>query len=61
MSDIKDRMQRIIQEQPDDSSYEEILRELAFHHMIEKGLRDSEQGRTITQEALRQKIKQWRK
>ncbi len=58
MSDIKDRMHQIIRDQPDDRSYEEILRELAFHHMIEKGLQDSEQGRTISQDELRRRIGQ---
>lgn len=38
MSSIKDRMTEIIQEQPEDATYEEILRELAFHKMVERGL-----------------------
>jgi hypothetical protein len=44
----KERMIEIIQEQPDDSSYDEILRELAFARMIDRGLADSDAGRTIT-------------
>jgi hypothetical protein len=31
MSTIKEELTRLIQEQPDDSSREEIVRELAFH------------------------------
>jgi len=30
MSSVKEEMTRIIQEQPDDSSFDEILRELAL-------------------------------
>jgi len=40
MLSIKARMSEIIQEQPDDASYEEIIRELAFEHMVERGLDD---------------------
>jgi len=37
-------MTKIIQEQPEDASYEEILRELAFERMVERGLEDSRKG-----------------
>ena len=46
----KSRMIDIIQNQPDDSSYDEILRELAFARMIELGLADSDAGRTVSSE-----------
>jgi predicted transcriptional regulator len=34
--------------QPDDATYEEIMRELAFERMIERGLSDSRAGRVIS-------------
>jgi hypothetical protein len=34
----KQRIAEIIDEQPDDSTYEELLRELAFGRMIDRGL-----------------------
>ncbi len=37
----KKQMTKIIKEQPDNSSYEEILKELAFARMVERGLDDS--------------------
>jgi predicted transcriptional regulator len=52
----KDLMIQTIQELPDDSSYEEILRELAFSRMIERGLADSEAGRTISNEEMGRRI-----
>ncbi|MFU8797037.1 MAG: hypothetical protein ACNA7X_07120 [Dehalococcoidia bacterium] len=61
MSSIKERMTRIIEQQPDDSSYEEILRELAFARMIERGLEDSEARRTISDEEMGSRIKTWQK
>ena len=61
MSSVKEEMTRIIQEQPDDSSFDEILRELALARMIDRGLQDSEAGRTISGEEMKRQMNQWRK
>ncbi len=61
MGSIKEQMARIIQEQPDDSSYDEILRELAFARMIERGLDDSQTNRTISNDEMKHRIRTWRK
>ena len=37
MEGAKDQMVKIIQGQSDDSSFDEILRELAFARMVERG------------------------
>ena len=55
----KERMLDIIQDQPDDSSYDEILRELAFARMVERGLADSDAGRTISSEEMEARISSW--
>jgi len=55
----KERMVEIVQEQPDDSTYEEILRELAFARMIDRGLEDSRAGRTISDEDMERRIRIW--
>lgn len=52
-------MTRIIQEQPEDSSYDEILRELAFARMIARELEDSQEHRTIRSEEMRQRTRAW--
>lgn len=57
---VKERMTEIIKAQPDDSSFEEILRELAFARMVELGLEDSRAGRTVSTEELKQKAALWR-
>ena len=61
MSSVKEEMTRIIQEQPDDSSFDEILRELALARMIDRGLQDSETGRTISDDEMKRQMNQWRK
>lgn len=61
MSTAKDQFREIISRQPDDSSYDEIVRELAFELMVQRGLKDSDEGRTISNEQLQQRIKTWQK
>ncbi len=60
MSSPKEQMVKIIQDQPEDSSYDELLRELAFARMVERGLADSDARRTISHEEMGHRIKTWR-
>lgn len=57
----KQQMTKLIQEQPEDSSYDEILRELTFALMVKRGLADSKAGRTITNEEMKNRIRTWQK
>jgi len=61
MPTAKEKMTEIIQNQPDDSSYDEILKELAFARMVERGLKDSRSGRTISNEEMGSRISSWQK
>ncbi len=60
MSTVKEELTRLIQGQPEDSSREEIVRELAFHVMVERGLADSDAKRTISNEQMAHRIRAWR-
>jgi hypothetical protein len=57
MASAKEQIQAILEQQPDDSSYDELLRELALARMIERGLDDSRARRTITNEEMGRRIK----
>ena len=59
MSAVKERMTDLIQNQPEDASYEEVLRELALEQMIARGLEDSREGRTISNEEIKRRIGVW--
>ena len=61
MSTAKEELTRLIEEQPDDSSPEEIVRELAFHVMVERGLADSDAKRVISNDEMARRIRKWRK
>jgi len=52
-----EQMSKIIHEQPDDSSYDEVLRELAFARMVERGIEDSDAKRTISNAEMKHRIK----
>ena len=61
MTVAKQSAKKLIDSLPEDSSYDEILKELAFAKMVDKGLQDSKNGRTISNEEMKQKIKQWQR
>ena len=61
MSTAKDELVKLIREQPDDSSPDEIVRELAFHVMVERGLADADAGRVVSNEEMQRRIRSWRK
>jgi hypothetical protein len=56
MSTAKELITELVQKQPDDSSYDEIIRELAFDLMVRRGLKDSAESRTITNEEMERRI-----
>ncbi|RLD50827.1 MAG: hypothetical protein DRJ05_19140 [Bacteroidetes bacterium] len=60
MSLVKERINEVVENQPEDTSYEEILRELAFDQMIVRGLDDSKKKRVISNEEMKLRIKEWK-
>lgn len=56
---IKEKTKNIIDSMPEDVSYDEILKELAFAKMIEKGIQDSNSGKVISNQEMQDKITQW--
>jgi len=61
MGTAKDELKTLLEQQPEDSSSEELVRELAFHVMIQRGLADSDAGRTISNEDMGRRIRSWPK
>lgn len=60
MATAKEQLTRILEAQPEDSSYEELLRELAFARMVNRGLADSDAGRVISNKKMKEHIDSWR-
>ncbi|MDV6342051.1 hypothetical protein R2103_09780 [Nitrosomonas sp. Is24] len=61
MPSVKERMTGIIQSQPEDATYEEIMRELVFERMVARGLDDSRQGRVLSNSEMERQIRTWQK
>ena len=57
MSTAKEELTQRIQKLPDNSSLEEIVRELAFHVMVQRGLADSDARRTLSNEEMSRRIR----
>lgn len=61
MATVKGRLIEIIQAQPDDASFDEIVRELALERMVARGLGDIRTGRVISHEEMVRRIRTWQK
>jgi hypothetical protein len=57
MDTAKEHILKIMRRQPDGSSYDDIMRELAFDLMVQRGLRDSDEQRVISNEEMQHRIK----
>jgi len=53
----KERIRELLEAQPDDASYDEILRELAFERMVDRGMSDVRQGRVVSNEEMSERIR----
>ena len=61
MATAKEHIAEILRRQPDNSSYDEIVRELVFDLMVQRGLKDSDERRTVSNEEMAHRIKPWQK
>lgn len=61
MAIAKKKMKEIIESQPDDAPDEEILRELTFERVVERGLVDSRECRVLSNKKMKHRIRSWQK
>jgi len=57
----KEKIKALVDTLPDDATYEQILRELAFGEMVDRGVEDSRQGRVVSNDEMKKRIEAWRK
>jgi len=57
----KEIMAGIINSQPEDASYEEIMRALAFDRIIELGMEDLRNGNLISSQEMKRRISTWQR
>ena len=61
MPTAKQKLAEVLRAQPEDATYDEIMRELALEKMIARGLEDSRMGRVSTNEEMKRRMESWRK
>ena len=58
---VKEKITKVVLSQPEDSTYDEIMKELAFARMVDRGLEDVRAGRVISNSEMAGRIRAWRK
>lgn len=58
---VKEKITKVVLSQPEDATYDEIMRELAFAKMVDRGLEDVRAGRVISNGEMANRIRSWRK
>ena len=61
MSTVKAQIKQVLESQPEDSSYDDILRELAFKRMVNNGIADEKNGKLISNGDMEKKTREWQK
>ena len=56
----KEAVVEIVSGMPEDATYDEILEELVFNRMVERGLADVDAGRVISDDEMKRTIDSWR-
>ena len=59
MATAKEKIAEILEQQPDDSSYDELVREIAFSAMVQQGLSDSDNNKVISNDEMHKRIRSW--
>jgi predicted transcriptional regulator len=59
MSTAKEEVQKMLEQIPDDSSFEDIQYHIYVREKIEHGLKDIEEGRILDQEEIERRMSKW--
>ncbi|MBI1916344.1 MAG: hypothetical protein HYS12_16670 [Planctomycetes bacterium] len=54
---IKDAARRIVEQLPDDASWEDLIYHIRVRQTIEAGLKDAVEGRTVPVEEVRRRLR----
>lgn len=55
-SNVKDQARRLVDQLPDDATWEDLHYEIYVRQAIEAGLKDSKEGRTVSIEEARRRF-----
>jgi predicted transcriptional regulator len=58
---VKEKITEVVLSQPEDATYDEIMRELVFSRMVDRGLEDVRSGRVISNSEMANRFRAWQK
>ena len=53
---VKDEARRLVERLPEDATWEDLQSEICFRQVVEAGLKDSREGRTVPLEEARRRF-----
>ena len=59
MRTAKEEVRRILDQIPDDATFEDIQYHIYVREKIERGLKDIQEGRLLSQEEVEQRMSKW--
>jgi predicted transcriptional regulator len=59
MRTAKEEVRRMLDQIPDDATFEDIQYHIYVREKIERGLKDIEEGRLLSQEEVEQRMSRW--
>lgn len=59
MKTAKEEVRRMLDQIPDDATFEDIQYHIYVREKIERGLRDVQEGRLLSQEEVEQRMSKW--
>jgi len=59
MGTAKEEVRKMLEKLPDDISYEDIQYHIYVREKIERGLKEIEEGRVLSQEEVEQRMTKW--
>jgi hypothetical protein len=59
MHNVKENVIAMIQQMPDDVSVADIMAELYFRQKVDKGLAELDEGKGISHEEVKERMKKW--
>jgi len=59
MASAKEEVRKLLDQIPDDSSFEDIQYHIYVREKVERGLKDVEQGRVLSQEEIEHRMLKW--
>ncbi len=59
MSEIKDAVRQVMENLPEDATWDDVEYHLYVRRKIENGLKDIAEGRTLSMNEVRQRLDKW--